>query len=139
VAGIAIAVLLILTLFRPRRIWFILLGALAIPFAVQGAAGFLGARGFYAFGIILPAASLLLLGAIVGFQVMSGTAKAWMRGRTTGALALGCSTYLVASRTSFVILGMAGPIAVLVVTALLLVSMAIVAWRRRAVSRPPRA
>lgn len=134
VAGVAIAVLLIVVLFRPRRIAFVVLGLLALAFAAQGIVGLIGSRGFYAFGIILPAALLLLLGSIAGFKVMSGTAPGWMRGKTTGALALGCATLVVAYLAFTVIAGAAGPIAVLVLTVVLVVPAAIVAIRRRKVS-----
>ncbi len=134
VAGVAIGLLLIVVLFRPRRILFIVLGALAVAFAIEGIGGLLGSRGFYAFGIILPAALLLLLGAIAGFRVMSGTAAGWMRGRMAGALALGCATLLVAYLAFTVIAGAAGPVVVLVLVVVIVVPAAIVAIRRGKVS-----
>ena len=134
VAGIAIGVLLIVVLFRPRRIVFVVLGLLALAFAAQSIVGLLGSRGFYAFGIILPVALLLLLGSVAGFKVMSGTATGWMRGRRAGALALGCATLLVAYLAFTAIAGAGGLIGVLILAAVLVVPAVIVAIRRRKVS-----
>lgn len=120
VAGIAIAVLLIVVLFRPRRILFVIFGALAVAIAAQGFVGVLGSRGFAAFGIVLPAALLLLLGSVAGYKVMSGTATGWMRGSRVGAIVLGGATLLVACIV----------LAAIVVAVVLVVPAAIVAVRR---------
>ena len=50
---------------RPGRVATALLVAIGTGFALQGAASLLGARGFWAFGILLPASVLLLIATAI--------------------------------------------------------------------------
>lgn len=74
---------------------FATLALFGVAFAVQGIAGFLGARGFYAFGLITPAALLLTAGGVLG--VRASAALSLLADRSaSAAFGLGCVTYVVA-------------------------------------------
>jgi hypothetical protein len=94
VAGIAIGVVGALAVVGRHRPTFILLAALGVAFAAQGVSGIVGARGFYAFPIILPAAFLLIGGALVGLQALRPVPPPWAEGSMTKAVGIGCSVYV---------------------------------------------
>jgi len=96
VAWIAVGVIGLFAVARPNRLSFLVLAALGVAFAAQGIAAFLGARGFYGFPIILPAALVLIGGGIAGARALSPVPPQWAEQSTTRAVGLGCATYLVA-------------------------------------------
>jgi hypothetical protein len=95
VAWIAVGIIGLLVGARPHRVPFATLALFGLAFAVQGIAGFLGARGFYAFGLITPAALLLTAGGVLG--VRASAALSLLADRSaSAAFGLGCVTYVVA-------------------------------------------
>ena len=95
VAWIAVGIIGLLVAARPHRVPFGTLALLGVAFAGQGIAGFLGARGFYAFGLILPAALLLTVGGVLGVRT-SSTLSFLADRSASAAIGLGCATYVVA-------------------------------------------
>jgi hypothetical protein len=94
VAWIAIAIIGLAGARRPHRGAFVALALLGLAFAAQGAAGFLGVPGFYAFGLLLPASAFLILGGVLGSTGTSARSR-WAGRSETSAFELGCATYFV--------------------------------------------
>ena len=95
VAWIAVGIIGLLVRARPHRVPFATLALLGVAFAGQGVASFLGARGFYAFALILPAALLLIVGGVLGVRTSSALSLLADRS-ASAAFGLGCATYVVA-------------------------------------------
>jgi hypothetical protein len=96
VGWVAVGILGAIAVVRRHRLSLVVVAALGMGFAAQGAAGFLGARGFSAFPIILPASMLLIGGGIAGARALSATPPPWAAGTTTMAVGLGCQTHFAA-------------------------------------------
>jgi hypothetical protein len=95
VAWISVGIIGLLVAARPHRVPFATLALLGVAFAAQGIAGFLGARGFYAFGLITPAALLLTVGGVLGMRTSSALSLLADQS-ASDAFGLGCTTYVVA-------------------------------------------
>jgi hypothetical protein len=94
IAWIAVGIIGIVGRAHPPRGTFVVLGLLGLAFAGQGIAGLVGARSFYAFGIILPAAALVTIGSAFGAFATSARLR-WAEPSLTSALTVGCATYVV--------------------------------------------
>jgi hypothetical protein len=136
IAWIAIGLVGIIATVRPRRGWFAVLTLLGLGIAGQGVAGLMGARGFYAFPIILPAGAVLAIGGFVGVQACSGSSRFARVSAATGA-GLGSLIYVL---LPVVLLGLpaavAGNTGGLLVVALTLVAVVLLTiWLRESQSR----
>ena len=94
VAWIAIAIIGLAVAKRPHRAAFVALAFLGLAFAAQGVAGLLGARGFHAFFLILPASACLILGGVLG-STNASARPGWAGRSGTSAFGLGCAIYFV--------------------------------------------
>lgn len=83
---------------RYRRRLFGVAALFGLAFAAQGVASLLGVRGFYAFAAILPAATILFIGGVLGARA---TADRWASRSAASAFSLGCATYFVGSSGFF--------------------------------------
>lgn len=97
---------------RPNRWWFIAVGAIGIALASEAAAAFLGFRGFLGFGVLLPAALLLVAAGLSGARALAPEPPMWAMGTTTSAISLGCLVHVLGLLGFFAVVGWGlGPVA----------------------------
>jgi hypothetical protein len=100
IAWMAVGIIGLVAAARPHRGMFVALALLGLCFAAQGVAGFLGARGFYAFPLILPAAALLIIASRLGVRATSAWAHS-VGQSATDAFAMGCAIYFLSYSAFF--------------------------------------
>jgi hypothetical protein len=141
-AWIALGVIGFAAVARPHGATYIALGMLGLFLAGQSLAGLLGVRGLLGFGIIAPAAALLVLASVLGGIGLTRQARPPRRSATS-AFTWGCGIYFVGYFGIFGVASAAsGQISGLLLAILLfvLVGVVLVTFRRIPThGDPPRA